>query len=291
MPIEQLVATLPVTLQSPSAPIAEKVNLDQMRDYIERSGMRLFNVEQLFGNPLSDELSRTFSNREIKGFIAETKIQLAGLERTCLEQPYSFNEYFFFAAWRALRALTEGNYGIGATFVKRDRHKETVIVAGNEIVSKNDPGAHAEQELINAAASIGRGEKTYKRRLIRRRNRPGNDDPYQQTEKIVATTIESCAGCYTVLITSKVSKIWSCWPDRSGILHQPNAQLPFWDEIAQAQGLRATLVYDKINPQLSEIIWNTFAINRHVLDEQLERQGLSRELKFERTAARIWNGR
>jgi tRNA(Arg) A34 adenosine deaminase TadA len=118
-------------------------------------------------------------------------------------KPYSFQEYLSLAANQALKALKEGNYGIGAVYVYRVSGQEYVIGGRNGIISRKDTHLHAEQDVIDAVESLARGETKYKDRLIL--ERPA---PHGHEERMLVASLEPCIMCAGRIATHKLDTLY-----------------------------------------------------------------------------------
>lgn len=204
-------------------------------------------------------------------------------------QSYSFQEYFAMALSQATRALSEGNYAIGALYIYRANGVEYVLSGRNRTMLDRSTHPHAEENAIDLAESLDRGEKINRSNILLKRNAPHNN-----RESIVFCSLEPCIGCFRRLSTHKPNAVWIATPDEhaGAMLDGRREQLPgFWPTRIIKDGTQILTPSDDpsspqyINPKYRDIALEMFGTTQTYIDKAIQGMSTNPET-FLRTARR-----
>jgi len=96
---------------------------------------------------------------------------------------------------QALQAKKKGEVPVGAILVKDDN---LIAKAHNEPITKNDPTAHAEIEVLRAAGEI--------------------QNNYRLVDSTLYVTLEPCAMCFGAMVHARVNRIvFGAYDSKSGV--------------------------------------------------------------------------
>jgi len=201
------------------------------------------------------------------------------VEMILTAKKYSFQEYLGYAVVWGLRALSQGNYGIGALYVFNYEGEEWLIAGRNGLVTDCDTSKHAEMDAIDAIESIARGEDTYKDRIVLRRKARDNEN-----RKMLMTSLDPCPMCHVRILNHNIDLVGVGNEDKmSGSMVRENAEMmpPIWKIIRGIQGTIVTLAnddpedYSYVNPKYLPIVKQMFDLNREKIDQNLKEGSLT----------------
>jgi tRNA(Arg) A34 adenosine deaminase TadA len=234
-----------------------------------------------------------FNPSDIEGSIAKFAPQVEQMRKEA--RPYSFQEYLGMAVDQALRALKEGNYGIGAVYVYRAGGQEYIIGGRNGILSRKDTHLHAEQDAIDAVESLARGETKYKDRLIMQR--PAH---HVHEERLLVTSLEPCIMCAGRIATHKVDILYIGSKDElaGAMLEERKEKQPIlWKQMIEGEiGLKPgenpnplkivtpnTSSSESLNyvpERYINLSMDIFLSTRQAIDDKMGNNGLSPDLSY-----------
>lgn len=198
---------------------------------------------------------------------------------------YSAEEYFLMLLKKGLETRKEGNYGIAACLVTRDKGKEVIIFGKNKVFSENDPHAHAEMNTIKNARKIISGNKKFIQSLANVGDIIYRKAPHSKKERFLVTTLEPCPMCTvgsvinsdvkTVLIGTQDEYAGACES------HRLTNLAPLWKQIADSQNLNVIFAQNKrksnkisyLSPELQALLNDLFFETKERLDKKLEQEG------------------
>ncbi|SRR6266566_145969 len=193
-----------------------------------------YNRSNKFKTNIVKEWQKSAIFPEISSYIAASTPKVAKMIETAPK--YSFQEYLGLATKQALTALREGNYGIGAVYVFRQKGTEYVIGGRNGLISRADTHLHAEQDAIDAIESLARGETTYADRILSKR-----EAPHEDTEKLLVTSLEPCPMCCARILTHKLDIVYIGSPDELGGAMLGGREMglpPLWINLSREERLQ-----------------------------------------------------
>ncbi|MBI2641793.1 hypothetical protein HYW87_04360 [Candidatus Roizmanbacteria bacterium] len=212
--------------------------------------------------------------KRVKQYLNKTFSFLVTIGRSV--KPFSLEEYFFLAVEQGLISLKEGNYGVGALYIFRKNGKEIIFTGRSRIISEQNTGLHAEEDVIDVVESIARGEKKYRGRIVKIRKAPA-----VESKRILISTLEPCIGCVRRILTHKVDEIIIGLKELlSGAMLDGREKMlpPLWQDMRNKQKLIVKLVQhdnpnekNYLNPLFKKLLLQTFQINRKSLDREMEK--------------------
>jgi cytosine deaminase len=168
-------------------------------------------------------------------------------------RPGTRHEFFVKSALlEALVALYEGNYGIGAVIVRKNR----IIARGHNrlFVPYFDSGHHAEMDVMGI----------HELRMASRGPRVDGCTLY--------TTLEPCPMCYTRLLSSGIKTVYYAAEDQAAgmITLMEHLKADFrslWRDLATSDNRRFEAA--PIRPTLSQLSWDMFVTTKSERDADL----------------------
>lgn len=215
--------------------------------------------------------------------------------------PYTASEYFTALLGRAIQAVADGDYGIGAALVVRYPDIELVSLARNTIISTGDPLGHAETNAIRqfhaflglSSAARARNALPWTDPVSAAESRGGIfvrpapatlpcQNAGEAGEAAIYTTLEPCPMCTVAILNSRISKVIITVPDEEGGALAPRrlARLPaIFPRVAASQGLRVAFTSDSedgapdtfVPEPLSMLLHRAFLETREECDAQMEK--------------------
>jgi tRNA(Arg) A34 adenosine deaminase TadA len=167
--------------------------------------------------------------------------------------PDAESAYCWFSCVLALRALSQGNFGVGALLV--DARGRIVAKGGNQIFAPRfSSAAHAEMVAMNE----------FERR---------SKEVSHLARYTLFTSLESCPMCLVRLLTAGVGTVIHVAPDALGGMVKQHRALPgAWRQLAAGRVYRAATCA----PAFKELAAQIFAFNRTELNTKLRRRGITR---------------
>jgi tRNA(Arg) A34 adenosine deaminase TadA len=176
-------------------------------------------------------------------------------EYNCDDKKYPDDIYAWFTCVLALKAVNEGNFGIGSILI--NSVGDVVVEGHNEVFKPRfSSDRHGEMVVMDKF-----------------------EEAYPKIKKLqgytLYTSLESCPMCLARLITSGVTRVLHVAPDeQGGMVHKMNDLPPVWIELAKNREFKQANCTDTLKKYADEI----FQLSLKNNDELSERTGYPVEI-------------
>lgn len=166
-------------------------------------------------------------------------------------QNYPHEEAVWYTCVLALKAVSEGNYGVGAVILKEN---EIIAEGYNKLLQpfvRTDQ--HAEMNALNEFEDKFRNEK-------------------ERKGFILISSLECCPMCTTRLINSGIREIYYAAEDPDcGMVHLLENMPPFWKRMMSKRTPKQQFLRTKCSKELIEIAGGIFFETEDILSDQVSK--------------------